>query len=207
MFTGHTTSIKRCIIGDEHEPGVKCGLQLTTPATSTFFSRFSEGLEALTVNFGTIDYISSSFPSLRSLKLVSTIYSRNNPMILIDSCPVTQLSLVCRGREDEHVLTGSIEMLVPLFTETLQSLQLVRDPIGNFETPQESIHTLRRVAIGELMFCENLKYLEISGFLSVPAKFMRVFGKGHPELQGVMITFPAFGDYRDRAECKVSFIS
>lgn len=202
MFTGNTTSIKRCTIGDEHEPGVNKGLQLV----STFFSPFAKGLEALTVNFGALDDISSSFPSLRSLKLASTIYAPFDPIISIKSCPVTQLSLVCRGRRDD-VLSKSIETLVPLFAATLQRLQLVRDPTGEFETPLHSIRTLSWEAMRKLVFCENLKYLEIYGLLSVPERFTRAIGKAQPDLQGVMMTFPAFSNYRDQAECKVSFIS
>jgi hypothetical protein len=205
MFTGKTTSIKRCIIGDEHEPGVKLGLQLLEEV-STFFSRFAEGLEALTVNFGVFNDISSSFPNLRSLKLVSTIYSPFDTIINIKSCPVTQLSLVCRGRTRDF-LSKSIETFVPRFAATLQHLQLVRDPTRMFNAPPHTIRTLSWEATRELVSCQNLKYLEIYGLLSVPWADMQTIGRAQPDLQGVMMTFPAFGEYRDRAECKVSFIS
>lgn len=195
MFTGNTTSIKRCIIGDERELGVNLGLQLTTSEASTFFSRFSGGLEALTLNFGAFGHISSSFPRLRSLKLVYTNYTRANPMISINSCPITQLSLVSHG--NEHYLSGSIAILVPLFAATLQRVQLVQDPTKEFGNPLRVIPFMGPVATNELMLCKNLKYLEISGLL-VLDEYMRAFGRGNTNVQGVMMTFPTSCNYHSR---------
>lgn len=195
MFTGYTTSIKRCIIGDEHDLGVNLGLQLTTSEASTFFSRFSEGLEALTLNFGAFGHISSSFPSLRSLKLVYTNYTRANPAISMNPCPITQLSLVSHG--NAYYLSGSIATLVPLFAATLQRVQLVQDPTKEFGNPLLFIPMMGSVEINSLKLCRNLKYLEISGLL-VPEEFVRAFGRGHPNVQGVMMTFPTLHHYCGR---------
>lgn len=181
-FKGQTTSLKRCIIGDHYD--LLSGNQLQFPGVSAhiFFSHFAENLEAMIIHSGCFEApISTDFPKLHSLKVTART---STPDIIITDCPqLVQLSIISRE-------TGSINNwlteLAPLYHLTLQNLQLIQNPIF-VRSHLIWFEELDNETVGALAFCENLKFLEISGFLHMTEQGSRVLGKGHPELEAVML--------------------
>jgi hypothetical protein len=111
--------------------------------------------------------------------------------------------VVSRDLSTAGLISPVVTRFVPHYASTLHSLQLIKDPFEYCHTDSDRwLEKLSRAAVGELAFCENIKFLEISGFIYIPEDGARVFAKGHTELEAVMLTYPAFGDYKKR-ELKV----
>lgn len=96
-------------------------------------------------------------------------------------------------------VSALLTRLVPLYASTLQSLQLIKDPF-QYHYHDDSPRWLEEVshaAVGQLAFCENMKFLEITGFLYLSEQSARVLGRGHTKLEAVMLAYPAFGGYKE----------
>jgi hypothetical protein len=88
--------------------------------------------------------------------------------------------------------------LVPLYASTLQSLQLVKDLYEYYERGGSKwLEELSTDTIHRLALCKHIKFLEISGFLYISKQNTKIFGKEHTELEAVMLTYPAFGGYKE----------
>jgi hypothetical protein len=196
IFQGRTTSLKRCIIGDSFDPQNNFKLQFTGSAASRFFSSISEGLEALIIHSGWFDAITTAFPNLQSLKMPSDLKVLTpdgySGFTFIRHCPkLVQLSLTSHDifpmrNEISQFLTA----LLPLCASTLQKLQLVTDPFEDCSCDSDTVQELSKTAICELALCENLKFLQISGYLYISEESARMLAKGQPKLEAFMLNYP-----------------
>jgi hypothetical protein len=199
IFEGRTTSIKRCIIGNARDAQNNYALKFFEQSAFNFFSRFAMGLEALIIHSGKFDRVTNVFPKLRSLKLPVEIPYSMVEQICISNCPqLVQLSLISRELHSPGQVNCSIADIVPLYASTLQSLQLVKEPYQYYQ--RESSKWLEELSTDttyRLSLCKRLKFLEISGFLYICKRNTKIFGKEHTELEAVMLTYPAFGGYKE----------
>jgi hypothetical protein len=184
IFEGQTTSLKRCIIGDHYDLRSGNLLHLRGESASILFSRFAENLEALIIHSGWFDQpISTVFPKLHSLKVT---VQNPSPRIFITNCPkLVQLSMISHETGPGSIISDWVTKTLPFYDLTLQNLQLIQNPI--FSKGHVSFEGLSNKTIGALALCENLQFLEISGLLYIPERGSRVLGKGHPELEAVML--------------------
>jgi hypothetical protein len=200
IFQGRTTSLKQCIIGDSFDPQKIYNLRFFGSAASRFFSRFSEGLEALIIHSGWFNTaITAAFPNLQSLKIPSDVKAwipAGSPgFVYIPRCPkLVQLSLTSRGIFPDYsparnVISQLLTDLLPLYASTLQKLQLVTDPFEDCSSDSEMVQELSKTAICELGLCKNLKFLQISGYLYISEESARMLGKGQPKLEAVMLNY------------------
>jgi hypothetical protein len=182
IFEGQATNLKRCIIGHKNDTQK---VKFRGKATSTFFSRFAENLEAMIIYSGDFDRdIPTVFPKLHSLK----VYARSiTPNIIMKNCPqLVQLSLVHDRSGWPRKITEWLSIILPFYDLTVQNLQLITSPMSSLDGECDEI--LSREIISTVAFCENLKFLEISGgFAHISKQGCRVLGKGHPELEAVIM--------------------
>jgi hypothetical protein len=143
------------------------------------------------INSGEFDQpISTVFPKLYSLKVLGR---SDYPKTIITNCPqLVQLSLVYHeAGANSHriiVMTKMLTKILPFYDLTLQNLQLIQNEIKVFFCNRRGwFKELSKEIIGALAFCENLKFLEISGFLYISEQSSRILGRGHSELEAVML--------------------
>jgi hypothetical protein len=199
IFEGRTTSIKRCIIGNARDAQSCNELEFFGQRAFNFFSCFAMGLEALIIHSGKIEPITNVFPKLRSLKLPTDIVFDLVEQICIRNCPqLVQLSLISRELYSPDQVNSLVADLVPLYASTLQSLQLVKDPYQYYQRDSSKwLEELSTDTIYRLSLCKHIKFLEISGFLYICERNAKKFGEEHTELEAVMLTYPAFGGYKE----------
>jgi hypothetical protein len=128
-------------------------------------------------------HISTVFPKLHSLKMTA-----RTPIsvTIIKNCPqLVQLSIVSREPGSESIINNWVIEILAFYESTLQNLQLIQNPIRSVDR-SVSFEILGKETISALAFCENLKFLEISGFVYISEQGSRVLGKGHPELEAVV---------------------
>lgn len=171
IFTGRSTSLQRFVTTES----VNFGNEATN-----FFSRFSDCLSVMIVTGGYFsEPVTCKFPNLRSLKLAGGFDLFELKTI---DCPnLVQLSLC---QEGFFSLIGNtfLTTLVTQCSRTLIALQL--------RLPRSAAAlTLEKSTINALSWCEGLQTLGIDGPILLTQESLRVFGRTHPNLGAVMITY------------------
>jgi hypothetical protein len=176
IFTGRSTSLRRFVTTESVDFGNEA---------TNFFSRFSDCVSAMIVAGGYFsEPVTCRFLNLRSLKLAGGLDLLELGTL---DCPnLVQLSLC---QEGFYSLIGNtfLTTLVTQCSRTLIALHL--------RLPRSAaILTLKKSTINALSCCEGLQTLGIDGPIRLTQDNLRVFGRTHPELEAVMITYDDITD-------------